>query len=497
MLFEKFREAALAIVPLTGVVVALYYVLEPFGVGELRQWFVGCGFLVIGLSFFMVGAQVGLVPFGQAVGAALPHSRNMILVLLIAFILGVAAAYAEPDLHFMSGSLRAVAQQTTSILFTEGTAFAIGLFSLVGVARILFKIPLKRILGPGYAAVLLYGCFFVDKELLGAAFANGGGATGPMVASLLMALGIGVTSTAKVSSGNSASFGLVGLLSLGGVVLALLALSGANDVTPETLVPPVLYTADLLPYYLDLTLVHAKITVFMMVPLTGLFVAFQLLFLKLPGIKASRMGLGMFYTALGIICIMTGLMGGIMPGGYALGKALGALGSGFAVVAVCALLGVVTVLLEPAVWVWAAQVADALGGSMKRLVLVGILCLSGGVGVVLGLLPVLYGTGLWWILPAGYVAALALMFCTPRLATGIAFDAGGVITGPLSLFFFLAAIVGAVETVKGSAGVEVYSLIAFIALVPLITIQLLGILFMRKEGQRLAPAQQKRMGVGV
>lgn len=485
MLSEKFKIALFSLLPLVGVFIAFHFFVTPFEGDVFQQWSVGCALLAVGLALFLTGAEVGLVPFGLAVGGALPHSRKVPLVLIIAFTLGVAAAYADPSMHGMGALAQAVVATPVSGFFTEASAFGIGFFSLVGIGRILCKIPLKKLLLVCYPALFMLCWVVLDKAFLPLVFASGAGATGPVVVALLMSLGLGVTATAKVSLGNSASFGLVGLLSLGVIAVMALMLHGARPLEFGAALPSIVSSQNLLPYYMSLVVSYVQRVALVMVPLAGLFLVFNALFLKLPGLKARRMALGIFYATMGMAFIMAGVIGGVVPGGSFMGEALGrTMNKGF-IIGFCALLGAVCVYLEPAVWVWATQVATALGGSMKRLILVSLLCLSGGLGVGLGMGTILYELNAWWLLLGGYGLALALMFRSPRLYIGIAFDAGGVVTGPMCLFFLLTVVTGLCQIVFGFVPVQVCAVIAFTAMVPFIVIQLFGLMFMRSEGQCL------------
>ncbi len=487
MLFEKLKVATFSLLPLMGVIFVFYFLSAPFGLALLHQWLVGCALLVVGLALFLTGAEVGLVPFGQAVGAALPHSRNMPLVLVLAFVFGVGAAYAEPCLHFIGALPQVVSNNVHPRFFTEGPAFGVGFFAVIGVARILLKIPLKKILLLSYPLVFLLCWFFVDPDLLGLVFASGGGATGPILVALLMALGMGVTSTAKVSSSNSASFGLIGLLSLGVIFVTALTLIGQRSSETVLALPQALTGIELLPYYLHLSLGNFQSVAFVLIPLAGLFLLFQALFLKLPGIKARRMALGIVYAGFGMMLILTGLMGGLVPGASFVGETLGQVlehtGDKALVMAFSAVFGFVAMYLEPAVWVWGTQVTNALGGSMKRHMLVGLLCLSGAMGGALGMAHVLYGISVWGILGIGYLLALGLTLCTPRLYIGIAFDAGGVVIGPVSLFFLLTFVVGVSHFSLAATQGSVLVVMACIAMVPLVILQLFGLIFSRQEAQ--------------
>lgn len=492
MLVQRLKEAALAILPLLCVMLIVHGSVVPFHEDLTYQFLTGCGLSAIGLVLFLIGADVGLIPFGQAVGAILPHSRRIVLVLGVVFMVGLVVAFADPAAHlFMAIMMSGDWDGGHSPFFLAGAVAIIGLFTLMGVARIITQKSMKFIYFCWYALIFVCCFLFIAPEQIGLAIASGGGSIGPVAVALLMALCFGITTTTQMGTGNETRFGLVGLV-VAGVILYTVVIMPFH--IPSMTFTPVIdeATEGLLPYYLSLGATIAMRVGGIMLPLLVLFGILQMTLIKLPGIKARRMVLGLVYSMGGTIFFLMGALGGLLPTGYYIGTALAGM-SGYALImGVGGLLVVAVVCLEPSIWVWSSQVMSVSAGLIKRWMLMALLCVSAGIGLLLGLIPCLFPVPVWWFLVPGYGLVFLLMVWTPTLYTGAAFDAGSVVVGPLSLLFSLAMVSG---LMGGQQEYLIGSVIAFMALIPLITVQLFGIIVMRTMGNIATPS--KREGVGV
>jgi hypothetical protein len=489
---EKIHESAVSVLPVIAIVLILHFTATPLPEGQLLHFLAGGILLILGLGIFLIGADLGMVAFGQKVGSALTHKRNLPLLLFASFSIGFAITIAEPDVQVLVTQVHAVVPAIGSRVLLFMIAGGVGVFLLLGAVRAVLRIPLSRLLIFFYALVLL-GCAFVDAGFIGVAFDAGGATTGPVTVPFIMALGIGIAASAKKKEGDDSSFGLVGMASIGPIaaVIAMGMLSSTGMGGGE--IPAAAEEQrSLVQIYLHIVPEVGREIAMALLPLLLIFLFFQFTLLRLPALQVKRMMTGMFYAFIGLVLFMSGVDGGFIPTGRALGLAMGGMGQGWALIPTGLMLGAVVVCAEPAVWVLTEQVEDISGGYVKRRVLLVALSLSVALAVATGMLRVVTGMSIWYVLLPGYALALGLTRFCPPLFTAIAFDSGGVASGPMSSTFVLALTLGASIAVGGNPSTDAFGMIAMIALAPLITIQLLGLMF--KHVERKQKQKKKEAG---
>ena len=478
--------------PVMLLVVLLHFTIAPLQEGQLLQFIFGGVLLILGLSIFLMGADIGMVPFGQRVGSALTRKRSLPLIMIASFTIGFAITIAEPDVQVLANQVSAVAPAVDKTLLLVMIAVGVGFFLLIGTARIVLQLPLRWLLIGFYMLVFML-CSFVEPGFIGVAFDAGGATTGPITVPFIMAMGLGVAATIKKKEDDDSSFGLVGLASIGPI--AAVATMGffskvslSSTSAAESVAAPVL---SVFAHFLEI-LPHVIYEISMaLLPLLLIFFFFQATLLHLPGQQVKRMVLGMAYAFIGLVIFMTGVNGGFSPAGQSLGMALGAVSGGWVLIPVGLILGAVVVCAEPAVWVLTEQVEDVSGGYIRRPIMLAALSISIALAVVLGMVRVLTHISIWWMVLPGYALALGLTFFCPKLFTAIAFDSGGVASGPMSTTFVLSLTLGASRAVGGNPTTDAFGMIAMIAMAPLITIQLLGIVFkiMEQKNKKQAKAE--------
>ncbi|MDL2272001.1 DUF1538 domain-containing protein [Desulfovibrio sp. OttesenSCG-928-I05] len=487
----KLKESLVSVLPVMAIVILLHLTIAPLPTGQIPQFIVGGALLILGLSVFLLGADLGMVPFGQRVGSVLTHQRSLPLILAATFAIGFAITIAEPDVQVLANQVNnanpAIEKTPLLIMIAAG----VGLFTLIGTARIVFKVPLRWLLIFFYIVVFLV-CSFVDPEFVGIAFDSGGATTGPITVPFIMAMGIGVAATTKKKEGDDSSFGLVGLASIGPIaavaVMGLLARNQPRQEAPEAALAGMESLADA---FLGI-LPHVAQEIFMaLFPIVVIFFVFQFTMLKLPAEQLRRMLSGFVYAFIGLVIFMTGVNGGFMGTGQALGVSLGTNNAPWVLIAVGVVLGAVVVCAEPAVWVLTEQVEEVSGGYIRRPIMLAALSLSVAVAVMLGMIRVVTGLSIWWVIIPGYILALGLTKFCPPLFTAIAFDSGGVASGPMATTFVLSLTLGASHAIGGNPATDAFGMIAMIAMAPLITIQFLGLIFKAKERQQMKLAAAK------
>ncbi len=478
-----------------AIVVLLHYTIAPLGTDEFFRFLVGGALLILGLSVFLLGAELGMVPFGQRAGSALTRQRSLPLILAATFAIGFVITIAEPDVQVLARQVHDVNPAIERVPLLVMIATGVGLFVLVGTARVVLRLPLRWLFIIFYIAVFC-ACAFVPPEFVGVAFDSGGATTGPITVPFIMALGIGIAAAAKKHEGDDSSFGLVGLASIGPIAaVAFMGMLSAGpvrdgDAASETAARP------LLDAFLHLVPEVVHDIAMALLPLVAIFALFQFVLLRLPFRQVRRLIFGLFYTFVGLVIFMVGVYGGFSPAGQSLGAALGKTGSAPLLLVVGFFLGAVVVCAEPAVWVLTEQVEEVSGGYIRRPVMLTALSVSIACAVMLGMLRVATGMSIWWALVPGYALALALTKSCPPLFTAIAFDSGGVASGPMATTFVLSLTLGASRALGGNPTTDAFGMIAMIAMAPLITIQILGLLFKYKEKQRVRTEQADDKGEG-
>lgn len=475
ILMDKIKEAAISVIPVMIVVWALHLTVAPMG-DALYKFIVGGILLIAGLAVFLVGAEIGIVPTGARAGSALTKKRNLTLLLVSGFIIGFFITIAEPDVHVLSQQIKAVSPDISQFGLVLMIASGVGLFVSIALARIVFQLSLRVLLAVFYALIFICA-FFAQQGFLGIAFDAGGATTGPMTVPFILALGIGVASV-RAKSDNDDSFGLIGVASIGPVlsvlILGLFVREGASGSDSAILEE----ASTLWGHFFHYAPEVAEETAMALAPLIFLFILFKLfLFGRMRTRQIIRVVVGLIYTYLGLVCFFIGVKGGFIPAGTMLGSMLAKMDSIWLIASVAFALGALAVLAEPAVWVLTRQVEEVSGGAIKSRVILIFLCVGVASAVALSLARVYYGLSLWAFVLPGYILALGITLVCPPLFTAIAFDSGGVASGPMASTFILSFTLGAANEFGNLAALDAFGAIALIAMTPLIAIQILGIIY--------------------
>lgn len=502
-LLEKLNETLLSVIPIMLMVLVLSLTVAPLGGKLIARFIVGGVLLILGLTIFLLGVDVGILPTGERSGAALTAKRSLPLLLSVAFIIGVMVTIAEPDVQVLANQIRGVNPSVNKWVLILMIAVGVGLFVMMGLLRTVLSFSLKWVLIVSYAIVFAFA-FLCPDTFQGVAFDAGGATTGPLTVPFIMALGVGVAtvkSTGKNSDSDD-SFGLTGIASIGpvaavcvyGIILRLSGHADSSEGAQEIISAAENAAENIsavgqegLGIFLKLipsTLAEVSLA---LLPLVIMFLFFQIFLLKMPPMQVRRMIVGLVYSFLGLVIFLIGVSGGFMPAGRALGEILGTnavtKSAWWTVLLVLtgAIFGAVVVCAEPAVWVLTVQVENVSGGTIKRKVMLFALSTGVAIAIALSMLRVLYGFSLWYVLIPGYALSLLLTFFCPPLFTGIAFDSGGVASGPMTSTFILSFTLGVAAVSGGNPVTDAFGVIALVAMTPLIAIQILGIIFGAKK----------------
>ena len=471
----KIMEALVSALPITAIVYVLALTpLVNLSQTELITFTVGAVLLVVGIGLFNLGADIAMTPMGSHVGSGLSRQKNLGILMGVCFVLGMLITIAEPDLQVLANQVSAVMNGTV-LIYAVG--LGVGAFLVIAIAKIVFRKSLSQILMLFYMLLFALALLLVvnDKELLlPMAFDSGGVTTGPITVPFIMALGVGISAVLGDRRSKENSFGLVALCSVGPILAVMvLGLFSAGDLTYQ--VPDYNVSNDVAGAFAHTALHTCREVAVALGLIVVFFLICQVIFLKLSKRQLARIALGVAFTFVGLVIFLTGVNVGFMPIGYKLGFELSQVSQpllvGFGLVA-----GVLVVLAEPAIHVLNAQVEEVTGGLVtKKSMLIG-LCIGVGAALALSMIRIIFNFSLVYYVIPGYFISLALSLFVPPVYTGIAFDSGGVASGPMTSGFILPFAIGACVSLQGAEAVlaDAFGVVALVAMAPLITIQLLG-----------------------
>ncbi len=479
---QKIKEVTLAVVPIVAIVVFLHFTIYQLETDYFLRFIIGAVLIILGLSIFLYGVDIGVTPIGNLVGKTLAKSNKLFIVAGGALILGFIISLAEPDLHILARQIDSVTSGLVSFFsIILIVSFGIAVMLALGLIRIVYKIRLYLLLFILYVIVFVLS-LFVSPELLAISFDASGATTGALTVPFILAMALGVSAFKKDSKGaEKDSFGLVAIASTGAIiaVLTMSISSGSGKILGTLQTDTSAYQTILGPFFKKIPNISLE-TAAALAPLVIIFFAGRKL-LKLNGRVFRRIVFGLIYAFLGLILFLVGVNAGFMDVGMILGYHMASMDMGLLAVIVGFVLGAVTILAEPAVHVLTHQIEDVTSGSVKRRLVLIALSVGVGLAVALSMLRIFVpGIQLWHYLLPGYIIALALAFLGPKLFVGIAFDSGGVASGPMTATFILAFGQGAASAGGADMLADGFGIIALVALTPLVTIQILGLIYSRK-----------------
>ncbi len=488
LLYEKFKEVLYSVLPIVALVLLLHFTLTPLAASLLTRFLIGSAFVIFGLTIFLAGVDNGITPIGNSMGSTIARSNKLWFVAIAGLILGFAIAVAEPDLHILAVQVDAVTSGIISrVSIVVVVSLGIAILLAIGLVRILFSFPLYKMLAITYVVILILA-LFTSPEFLAIAFDASGATTGALTVPFMLALAMGTSRMKKDSkSAEKDSFGLVGIAS-SGAILGVLVMGVISPVKELTGILPNNGSdteSVFLPFLQKIPQISFEVLA-AMTPIIIIYFISRHFQTKTSGRLHRKTLFGLLFTFIGLVIFLVGVNAGFMEVGATVGYKLAMLESKFFIILVAFVVGTVTVLAEPAVNVLTHQIEDVTSGYVKRKAVSMSLSLGVGLAVALSIVRILTpGLQLWHYLLPGYIIAIAMMFFVPKLFVGIAFDSGGVASGPMTATFILAFAQGAAEAIESaSVMIDGFGVIAMVAMTPLIALQTLGLIFMVKSRKR-------------
>ncbi len=484
---EKLRESLAAVIPIMIIVLLLCFSIAPVSPSILLELLLGAVLLVIGMMFFTLGAEMAMTPMGERVGSSMTKSKKLWVMVVLGFILGFLITISEPDLQVLAGQVPSV----PNMALVLAVAVGVGIFLVVALLRILFGIPLPPLLVFFYIIVFALA-FLTPKSFLAVAFDSGGVTTGPMTVPFIMALGVGISSIRSDKHAANDSFGLVALCSIGPIlavlILGLVFHTDGGAYTAEA-ITEVGNSVELGQLFLHALPEYMGEIAISLLPIIVFFGICQVVSLKLNRNTIIRITIGMVYTYVGLVLFLTGVNVGFMPAGNYLGQTIAALPYRWIIIPIGMIIGFFIVAAEPAVYVLTKQVEELTDGSIPGSAMKLCLSISVAVSVGLAMFRVLTGVSIFYLVVPGYAIAILLSFFTPKIFTAIAFDSGGVASGPMATTFLLPFAIGACTALGGNVVTDAFGVVAMVAMTPLITIQVLGLVYRLQGKTGPAPAE--------
>lgn len=476
---EKLAETLKAVIPILAIVLLLCFTIAPIPPSILMTFLIGAILLIIGMLFFNVGVEVSMTPIGERTGTIMTKSKNLFIVIFVSFVMGFFITISEPDLQVLAQQVPSIPNLTLILAVALGVA----IFLVVAILRMLLGIPLSYLLVFFYIVIFAI-TLFVPRDFLAIAFDSGGVTTGPMTVPFIMSFGIGIAAIRNDRHAEDDSFGLVSLCSIGPIA-AVLALGmiynpeSAEQVSES--IPIIDNTVDLWQLFAVEFPTYIHEIAISLLPIVVFFGIFQLISRDINKRTLIKIGIGLIYTYIGLVVFLTGVNVGFMPAGNYLGQTIAGLSYAWIIIPIGMIIGYFIVQAEPAVFVLTRQVEEMTSGAISARAMGLSLSIGVAASVGLAMIRVLTGISIMYLLIPGYAIALILTFFVPKLFTAIAFDSGGVASGPMTATFLLPFAMGACEAMGGNIITDAFGIVAMVAMTPLITIQIMGLIFTIKE----------------
>ncbi len=485
---EKTMESLSAVLPITGIVLLISIFLVPMELGSLVMFVTGAVMLILGMGLFQLGAEMAMTPIGEGIGVQISRTRKVLMILLMGFVMGAIITISEPDLQVLAQQVPSVPNRVLILTVAVG----VGIFLALAILRIKFQIDLSKLLIVLYL-LLICASFLVPKEFLAVAFDSGGVTTGPMTVPFIMAMGIGLASRRTDKNSASDSFGLVALSSIG-PILAVLILGCFYRPTEAAYslgdVAEVATTRDVVKVFGTSIPAYAREVLVSLFPIVLVFLIFQMFTRRYHRRQLKRIVVGLVYTYAGLVLFLCGVNVGFAPVGSFLGQELASLMFNWILIPIGMLIGYYIVKAEPAIQVLNHQVENVTDGAVSVKAMNRCMSLGVAISVGLAMMRVLTGLPIQWIILPGYLIALVLSRFVPKIFVGIAFDSGGVASGPMTSTFLLPLSIGTCQALGSNLMTDAFGVVALVALTPLIAIQIMGIVYQVKTSSMQKKALQ-------
>ena len=321
--------------------------------------------------------------------------------------------------------------------------------------------------------------YFTPQEFVSIAFDSGGVTTGAMGVPLIVAFGYGISKLRSEKDAKNYSFGLCGICSLGPIIVVLI-LGFFFHVDNYFDKSGFINNYGIFENIIACFIKSLKEISLALLPILIVFYISQLFDKRMNKYEHFRMVFGVILSLLGLTLFLTGVSSGFLEIGYRIGNTFASSSYKYLLIPVGMILGFIIIKLEPAVKILIKRISDLTAGSISEELI--SLCLSIGVCVAIGLsvIRIYFGVPIIYIIVPGYFIAATLTYFTPNLFAAIAFDSGGAASGAMTTSFLLPLCIGACVSLNSNIMTDAFGVGALVSLTPIITIQILGIIYNHK-----------------
>ena len=480
-------ESLKSVLPIAAIVLLLSISVAPLNTGVLVQFIFGTLLLIIGMSFFTIGSGISMEPLGETIGVQIGKSKKVVFPMLLCFLLGMLITIAEPDLQVLAEQVPSVPKTVLIIC----VAIGVGVFLAISFLRAKKGLSLSKLLIAFYALIMAL-TIFVSPDFIPTAFDSGGVTTGPVTVPFIMALGAGFAVLQNNKSREN-SFGLVALCSIGPIlsVLILSLFYNPETETTQVVIATVETTKDAFLSFINAFPTYFKEVFIALLPILAVFIIYQLFFRRFHKSQVLKMSIGFVYTYIGLVLFLCAANIGFMPVGRLIGAGIVENGNKWLLIPIGMLMGYFVVSAEPAVHSLKKQVEEVTNGAISKRSIGLALSIGVASAVGIAMIRVITGVSILPFMIVGYALSLIISFFVPPVYTGIAFDSGGVASGPMTTTFILPFAVGACEMLGGNVMTDAFGIVAMVAMAPLIAIQVLGLSARVKNRRRLRKAREQ------
>ncbi|MBR2479187.1 MAG: DUF1538 domain-containing protein [Clostridia bacterium] len=477
---DKIKEACASVMPIVAIVLVLCATIVPLESGTFLVFLLGAFLAIVGIGLFTLGADSAMTEIGEYIGTSTMRTKKVWLIVPIFFVVGVMITVAEPDLQLLATQL---SETVNNWVLLISVGIGVGLFLVVAFLRILLKIKLKWILLIFYTAVFIMS-FFVPQSFVPLAFDSGGVTTGPISVPVIISIGTGIAALRSDGTAEEDSFGLTALCSIGPIlavmILGLIYNPESFKIAESTTVT-VLDSKELFIAYGQALPIYLEEVAIGLAPILAFFIVFRFFGSKIDSHEMIKIGIGVVYTYVGLVMFLLGVNVGFFPVGTYIGETIGKLPYNWIMIFIGFIIGFFVVAAEPAVHVLKNKVFEITAGAIPQKALSLSLMIGVGVSVGLAMMRIILQIPILYFLIPAYLISLTLMFVVPEMFTGIAFDSGGVASGAMTAGFVLPLALGLCRASGGDIATDGFGVVAFVAMTPLITLQILGLVFKLKR----------------
>lgn len=476
-LLKKLKEMSSSIIPILLLVTLMHFFIAPLEEGVLTSFYISGVLIILGLAFILLGVDLGIMPIGERIGSAVTRSRSNFLIGATGFIAGIVIIIAEPNIAMLSEQVSSVNPAINTRIMVAMIAIGVGFYVMVGMLRQVYHIPVIWIYLISYIIVFTLA-IFTTPEMMAIGFDSGGSATGPLSVPFIMALGIGAARVQKVQK-ESDNFGYVSLALIGPalalIILGIVSPSNGGGEVAETAVAQA-------GGFIELIRPSVQMATQAITPLVILSALYQIFLIKMPSRLVLRSVVGFAYLFVGLSLFFIGSSGGFIPVGYQIGYLLGMINP-YVLLGAGLIIGAITVISEPSVWVLVNQVQEITKGHLRKSVMLVAMSIGVGLSLFLAVLRIWSGLSLWYFILPAYTLALILAFFVPELFVGLSFDSGTVASGPMASTFILAFAIGSSSAIGSGGGGDAFGIIIFVSVTPVLIVEILGLLYKRTQAK--------------